>query len=388
MTESTRIACLESELAEAKRRLANGDRCNTCGGDGKTTHGGPCICGGSGRAQDELLNMRLALLDADERSPCGPPPVLAVERRVLDAAIAWGESCEEDGGDEDIVLADAVEALLATRAPDVVPAHKFAALVAELKEETSRREAAESKLRLVATSTENVWRWQGDGSDQPESLSCPVVMSADALRTLLAGRDRTSEIVFYLRDAPQGIFTALYPKPEDRIDLDWWPVYGWGFEDHPFKTMASAINSSPRDLVNYLAGRVEEKWGPKLTDEIEREAHLPGLPHGACPRCHAPTGSACAAVTSDEGAIGQPIGHAHKERAETAAQGGWSETIFSCRTCPAYTYGRNDGTFAKPGWKRIKHIDGPNAICPLCLMNPDAALAELRDEYPNARIAE
>lgn len=33
---------------------------------------------------------------------------------------------------------------------------------------------------------EEVWYWQGDGADFPESLGCPVVMSADTLRQLLA----------------------------------------------------------------------------------------------------------------------------------------------------------------------------------------------------------
>lgn len=33
---------------------------------------------------------------------------------------------------------------------------------------------------------EEVWYWQGDGMDFPESLACPVVMAADTLRKLLA----------------------------------------------------------------------------------------------------------------------------------------------------------------------------------------------------------
>ncbi|MCU1054152.1 hypothetical protein JAK47_06335 [Stenotrophomonas maltophilia] len=33
-----------------------------------------------------------------------------------------------------------------------------------------------------------VWHWQGDGHDFPESLVCPVIMSAETLRTLLAAR--------------------------------------------------------------------------------------------------------------------------------------------------------------------------------------------------------
>lgn len=31
-----------------------------------------------------------------------------------------------------------------------------------------------------------LWYWQGDDSDDPESLVCPVIMSAETLRGLLA----------------------------------------------------------------------------------------------------------------------------------------------------------------------------------------------------------
>lgn len=40
-------------------------------------------------------------------------------------------------------------------------------------------------LRLVKTSMDHVWFWMGDGTDEPGSLTCPVVMSADALLDLL-----------------------------------------------------------------------------------------------------------------------------------------------------------------------------------------------------------
>lgn len=33
-----------------------------------------------------------------------------------------------------------------------------------------------------------VWCWQGDGNDHPESLACPVLMSAGQLRKLLASQ--------------------------------------------------------------------------------------------------------------------------------------------------------------------------------------------------------
>ncbi|WP_423173035.1 MULTISPECIES: hypothetical protein [unclassified Stenotrophomonas maltophilia group] len=47
------------------------------------------------------------------------------------------------------------------------------------------RERAEMPLQLR---NGEVWHWQGDGHDFPESLVCPVVMSAETLRALLAAR--------------------------------------------------------------------------------------------------------------------------------------------------------------------------------------------------------
>lgn len=58
----------------------------------------------------------------------------------------------------------------------------------EMAEELTAAEAAVAKankqLLLVYTSVEGVWKWQGEG-DAPESLTCPVVMSADTLRGLI-----------------------------------------------------------------------------------------------------------------------------------------------------------------------------------------------------------
>lgn len=59
-------------------------------------------------------------------------------------------------------------------------AHDHARAIAE-------RDEARAQLRMVHTGTEDgVWFWQGDGDDKPESLSCPVVMSADTLHRLQA----------------------------------------------------------------------------------------------------------------------------------------------------------------------------------------------------------
>lgn len=52
------------------------------------------------------------------------------------------------------------------------------------------RERAEMPLQLR---NGEVWHWQGDGHDFPESLACPVIMSAEALRALLVARQPVGE---------------------------------------------------------------------------------------------------------------------------------------------------------------------------------------------------
>jgi hypothetical protein len=55
---------------------------------------------------------------------------------------------------------------------------------AELTEQNAKREAVEAELRVVKTDIDGVWKWQGEG-DEPSSLTCPVVMSAETLRKLV-----------------------------------------------------------------------------------------------------------------------------------------------------------------------------------------------------------
>ena len=43
----------------------------------------------------------------------------------------------------------------------------------------------EELMALRAAVNKDVWYWQGDGYDFPESLTCNVVMSASSLRDLL-----------------------------------------------------------------------------------------------------------------------------------------------------------------------------------------------------------
>lgn len=69
---------------------------------------------------------------------------------------------------------------------------KFEALARELEATQAELETAERKLAVVAAGPDVVWRWQGDGLDHPESLSCPVVMSAETLRAILGERTSTA----------------------------------------------------------------------------------------------------------------------------------------------------------------------------------------------------
>src|ERR1700734_2335459 len=83
------------------------------------------------------------------------------------------------------ILEEHVPVLLAAlRFKDEKIARAFAEVAAGLERERVQR----AKLAVVETATEDVWRWQGDVHDYAESLSCAVVMSADKLRELLAGR--------------------------------------------------------------------------------------------------------------------------------------------------------------------------------------------------------
>ncbi|EKT4107929.1 hypothetical protein QEG46_003951 [Stenotrophomonas maltophilia] len=81
---------------------------------------------------------------------------------------------------EEMKLLSEGEAALAARQP-VYEGHTWVSdyVLAGLRE----RAAMPLQLR-----NGEVWHWQGDGHDFPESLVCPVIMSAETLRALLAAR--------------------------------------------------------------------------------------------------------------------------------------------------------------------------------------------------------
>lgn len=102
-----------------------------------------------------------------------------------------------------------------------------------------------------------------------------------------------------------------------------------------------------------------------------------------CPGCGAigpdATSPASAAVAWNTRAPAPPA----PAPAEPAPPAG--ETLFTCRCCARGGQGWTDGSVCVPGWHTIDHIDGPNAICPICIEEADP-LASLREDYPNAAI--
>jgi hypothetical protein len=78
-------------------------------------------------------------------------------------------------------LANAVCALQAANDKHKAMSDEFRATLEELAE-------AKRQLAIVATDWSGVWKWQGDTNDDPATLACPVVMSADKLLEVLADR--------------------------------------------------------------------------------------------------------------------------------------------------------------------------------------------------------
>jgi division protein CdvB (Snf7/Vps24/ESCRT-III family) len=58
---------------------------------------------------------------------------------------------------------------------------KIAMLSDQIREMSLELATMRQKLRTVHTNKEGVWFWRGDGNDDIEALSCPVVMDAETL---------------------------------------------------------------------------------------------------------------------------------------------------------------------------------------------------------------
>lgn len=79
-------------------------------------------------------------------------------------------------------------------AVEVVPKWRYLALVEHSKQQDAIIADMRQKLATVSLYEQSeVWFWQGDGEDYPDSLVCPVVIQPDHLRQLIAMASVPSE---------------------------------------------------------------------------------------------------------------------------------------------------------------------------------------------------
>lgn len=83
-------------------------------------------------------------------------------------------------------LCRAFDSLLAERDTAIQKRESMSSHLTLVLEELKQ---AQANVRTATTSRSDVWFWQGDGNDEPESLACPVVMEPQTLRAILAERD-------------------------------------------------------------------------------------------------------------------------------------------------------------------------------------------------------
>lgn len=119
-----------------------------------------------------------------------------------------------------------------------------------------------SHQTLLDYRADSVWYWQGDEDDQPEILSCPVIMSAETLRELLA------------KPAPpaqQPELTVWYGSmPESNGKTNWTAILHRKGEGRCFDGFTIDRSEYPgrvryaADRVRYLIGEIPER--PHLLD--------------------------------------------------------------------------------------------------------------------------
>lgn len=89
----------------------------------------------------------------------------------------------------------------------------------EVKEGLAREDVLRAKLQVAWSGVDDVWRWIGDGLDHPESLSCPVVMSAERLREFVAARAQVATLRDSLNAAISDVLKVGAERDGLRADL-------------------------------------------------------------------------------------------------------------------------------------------------------------------------
>lgn len=110
-----------------------------------------------------LIDIALAGMDSD--------PVAYIFKHPS-GKLFWALTDESNKGRKDVMPVYA--------APPAIPDHMT------LIEKGRLLMLERSHQTLLDYRADSVWYWQGDEDDQPEILSCPVIMNAETLRELLA----------------------------------------------------------------------------------------------------------------------------------------------------------------------------------------------------------
>lgn len=129
--------------------------------------------------RDEVLHLR-SRLAAAERQPASHYQCCACGQRMK----TWRDMEEFQHADCGGVVE--LRKVIETRAERDAARAKLEALAEQYTAQEQELRTAKAKLAAVNAGYGNVWFWQGDDQDNPLSLSCPVVMSADTLRAMTA----------------------------------------------------------------------------------------------------------------------------------------------------------------------------------------------------------
>jgi hypothetical protein len=124
---------------------------------------------------DKFIEAALDAVLAPNEAPAEPPTTSSLAEPYRTPA--------PQPSDELLQLRVAVDELRAQCDAFGQKAHQLAE---HLRAEIAARYELAGKLAVVNAGREDVWFWQGDGHDEIETLSRPVVMSAATLRALLA----------------------------------------------------------------------------------------------------------------------------------------------------------------------------------------------------------
>ena len=81
-------------------------------------------------------------------------------------------------------------------------------------------DTARAKLRVASAGVEDVWKWAGDGEDHPESMGCPVVMSAETLREFVAATERAEALESRVEEAERKLDDVAALQRTTAADLD------------------------------------------------------------------------------------------------------------------------------------------------------------------------